>query len=90
MAEHESHKPAGEKAYWLDDRRNVDKVVYTLYGICALLMASDVFISRHGEFEIEHLFGFYGFYGFFGSVGLVLTAKQLRRILMRPEDYYDR
>ena len=84
------HTPDDGKAWWLDDPRNVDKVVWTLYGVCALLMALDVFIDRHGEFEIEHVFGFYGFYGFFGSVGLVLTAKQLRRVLMRPEGYYDR
>ena len=82
--------PEFDKAYWLDDRRNVDKVVWTLYGVCALLMALDVFINRHGEFHIEHAFGFYAFYGFFGSVGLVLTAKQLRRVLMRTEGYYDR
>lgn len=85
-----NHTPAPEKTWWLDNPRNVDKVVWTLYGVCALLMASDVLIHRHGEFEIEHLFGFYGFFGFLGSVGLVLTAKQLRRILMRREDYYDR
>ncbi len=84
------HTPEDKKIRWLDHPRNADKIVWTLYGVCALLMASDLFIRRHGEFEIEHLFGFYGFYGFFGSVGLVLAAKQLRKILMRPEDYYDR
>jgi hypothetical protein len=35
------------------------------------------------------LFGFYGFYGFIGCVGLVLGAKALRKVLFRPEDYYD-
>ena len=43
----------------------------------------------HGHFAIEGLFGFYGFYGLIGCVGLVLGAKALRVILMRPEDYYD-
>ena len=30
-----------------------------------------------------------GLYGFVACVFLVLMAKLLRRILMRPEDYYD-
>ena len=33
---------------------------------------------------------FYCLYGFAACVILVLLATQLRKILMRPEDYYDR
>ena len=36
------------------------------------------------------VYGFYGIFGFVACVALVLIAKQLRRVLMRPEDYYDR
>ena len=79
-----------QKTYWLDDRRNVDRLVYGFYAVCAVLMAIDVFIPKHGPFAIEHAFGFYGFFGFVACVALVLIAKQLRRVLMRPEDYYDR
>jgi hypothetical protein len=82
--------PRGERRYWLDDMRNVDKVVYTLYAICALLLLVDVLVPKHGPFAIEHLFDFYGIYGFVACVGLVLAAKALRVILIRPEDYYDR
>ena len=81
---------SGEKKYWLDEPRNVDRVVHVFYAVCALLVAIDVFVPKHGPFAIEHYFGFYGFFGFVACVVLVLTAKQLRRILMRPEDYYDR
>ena len=56
----------------------------------ALLLAIDVFVPKHGPFAIEHVFGFYGIFGFVACVALVLIAKQLRRVLMRPEDYYDR
>jgi hypothetical protein len=80
----------GERAYWLDSPRNVDRLVYGLYAICALLILIDVFADRHGPFAIEHLFGFYGFFGFIACVGLVLAAKELRKIVMRPENYYDR
>ena len=37
----------------------------------------------------EALFGFYGIYGFVACVILVLLAKEMRRILMRREDYYE-
>ena len=79
----------GEKRYWLDDLRNVDKIVYALYATCGLLLVIDPFVHKHGPFAIEHWFGFYGIFGFVACVALVLAAKQLRRILMRSEDYYD-
>ena len=80
---------SGERRYWLDEPRNVDRIVYAVYVICGLLFALDVVTHKHGPFAIEHLFGFYGIYGFVACVGLVLAAKVMRRILMRPEDYYD-
>ena len=84
------HPHPDEKRYWLDEPRNVTLLVRIFYGVCALVVAIDVFVPKHGPFAIEHVFGFYGFYGFAACVALVLIAKQLRRILMRSEDYYDR
>lgn len=81
-------KENGRK-YWLDNPRNVDRIVWVLYAVCAFLLAIDGFVHKHGPFAIEHWFGFYGIYGFVACVGLVLAAKEMRRILMRPEDYYD-
>jgi hypothetical protein len=78
-----------DKRYWLDDPRNVSKIFYALVTLCALLLLSDLFYDKHGHYSWDEWFGFYGLYGFFGSVFLVLTAKQLRRLLMRKEDYYD-
>lgn len=74
---------------WLDNPRNVDRIVWAIYGICGALLAVDWFVPKHGPFPVEHWFGFYGFYGFFACVALVLAAKELRRVLMRSEDYYD-
>ena len=79
----------GEKRYWLDEPRKVDKVVYALYAVCGLLLVIDPLIHKHGPFAIEHWLGFYGIFSFGACVVLVLIARQLRRILMRPEDYYD-
>lgn len=78
-----------EKRYWLDDRSNVDKIYRALWLICVALFAADLFYDKHAAFAIEDVFGFYGWYGFICCVGLVLAAKQLRKVLMRREDYYD-
>jgi hypothetical protein len=86
----DAHPPSGERRYWLDDMRNVDKLVYGLYAVCAFLLLIDIFVPKHGPFAIEHLFGFYGIYGFVACVALVLAARAMRVILIRPEDYYDR
>jgi quinol-cytochrome oxidoreductase complex cytochrome b subunit len=44
---------------------------------------------RHEYHDLEGLLGFYLWYAFGGIVLLVVIAKVLRRILMRPENYYD-
>lgn len=78
------------KTYWFDNPRNVRKVVWAVYIVCALLLLIDFFVPKHGPFAVEHAFGFYAIYGFVCCVALVLLAKELRRIIKRPEDYYDR
>ncbi len=83
-------KKTGEKRYWLDDMRNVHKLFWVLVALCALLFLSDAFYEKHVVFGFEHWFGFFGLFGFFVSFALVLTARELRKILMRDEDYYDR
>ncbi len=79
-----------EQQHLFDKPENVRRLLWTLYLVCALLLALDLFIQRHVIHTWESLWGFYGFYGFLACVALVLTAKQLRKILKRPEDYYDR
>ena len=87
-----SHKPARSKAkkrYWLDERKNVDKVFYALCAVCAAVVLSDLLYDKHGHFSFEEVIGFHAGFGFVAYVGLVLLAKQLRRVLKRDEDYYD-
>lgn len=78
------------QAYWLDRPGNVEWIVRAVYLICAVLVVADLFVPKHGSFAVEHVFGFYAWYGFLACVGLVLAAKAMRRVLMRPENYYDR
>lgn len=83
-----------EKKHLFDDSRNVRRVILGLFILCAVLLALDFFVHRHasfheGAFGVEEWFGFYGFYGFVACVLLVLIAKEMRKVLMRPEDYYE-
>lgn len=82
--------PSGhEKARWLDRPGNVDRVVRTVYLMCAISVALEFFIDRHETLAFAEWFGFYAWYGFVACVGLVLAAKAMRTIVKRREDYYD-
>jgi hypothetical protein len=78
-----------EKPHIFDNPRNVRRTVYVLYAVCAVSLIADFFVHRHVDHPWEVLFGFYGFYGLGAVVILVLAAKEMRKIVMRKEDYYD-
>lgn len=75
--------------YFLDKPHNVKRILQGFYGICVLLFVLDLVIHRHIYHSWENLWGFYALYGFTSCVVLVLLAKGMRKILMRPENYYD-
>jgi hypothetical protein len=74
----------------LDDRSNVNKLVYGLYILCGLLVPIQFLFEQHPHFAVEKFPGFYGIFGFVVFVAIVLAGKLLRRAIMREEDYYDR
>ena len=78
----------GRKLLWLDNMGNVDRIVYGLYGLCALLFVADFFYKKKTYIAAENFPGFYALYGFFMCAGLVIGAKMMRRVLKRDEDYY--
>ncbi|MCH8834618.1 MAG: DUF2975 domain-containing protein [Proteobacteria bacterium] len=78
-----------DKRHIFDNPRNVRRVVYALFAICALTFAADFFVERHVDHPWEVLFGFYAVYGFVACILLVLVAKEMRKVLMRKEDHYD-
>lgn len=83
-----------KKQHLFDDPKNVRRLILGLFVTCGVILALDLFIHRHlsfeeGVFGAEGWFGFYGVYGFVACVFLVLIAKEMRKVLMRSEDYYD-
>ena len=81
----EPQEPIG----FFDKPENVSKVLKVFYVICALLVIADFIVHRHVYHDWENVPAFYAIYGFVGCVTLVLIAKQMRKFLMRGEDYYD-
>ena len=79
-----------DKRYWLDSPGNVTKLYRALWAVGLALVAAELVLHRHEELAFATAFGFYALYGFFACVALVLAAKALRRVLKRPEDYYER
>lgn len=77
------------KQYWLDRQESVTKLYRGLWLLGIGLLAVDLLVHKHEDFSFAAYLGFYALYGFLACVLLVLVAKQLRRLLMRPEDYYD-
>ncbi len=83
------HKDKDEKQYLFDKPRNVTRLLRGFYIICAILFVLDFILHRHTVHSWESMPGFYAIYGFVACVVLVVIAKEMRKVLMRKEDYYD-
>lgn len=78
-----------KKQYFFDKPENLKRVLRVFYAVCAGLLLLDFFHHRHVTHAWENLWGFYGLFGFVACVVLVLAAKELRKVVMRDENYYD-
>ena len=81
----EQHEPGG----FFDKPENIRKMLKVFYVICGLLVVADFVVHRHIYHDWENIPAFYAIYGFVGCVVLVLIAKEMRKVIMRGEDYYD-
>ena len=78
-----------ERQYLFDKPRNVTRLLRGFYAICLALFLLDLLLHRHVTHSWENLPGFYAIFGFIACVVLVLVARELRKLVMRKEDYYD-
>lgn len=74
---------------FFDKPENIQKMLKVFYVICGLLVVADFVVHRHIYHDWEKIPAFYAIYGFVGCVVLVLVAREMRKFLMRGEDYYD-
>lgn len=72
-----------------DNPKNVKRLHIGFFVTLALVLIAEGFVDMHGEFSVEHFYGFYAVFGFISYVTLIFVAKLLRKILIRKEDYYD-
>ena len=73
---------------WADRPEIQQRIRYTIFVICGLLVITDLVVHRHTYLPVEEMPAFYAFYGFAALVGVVMLAKALRTLVGRGEDYY--
>ena len=78
----------GRRLLWVDNMRNVNRIVYGLYIVCAGLFVADFLYEKHVYLGIEEFPGFYALYGFIMCAALVICARGMRVLLKRDENYY--
>ncbi len=86
------HPPpqVGNDAPFFDRPSTHRGIFYGLLGACAAVALADFVIHKHTTFEFETTFAFHAGFGFLAYLTIVNSAKVLRLIVKRPEDYYDR
>jgi len=91
MSDHHatSTPPTDGSKHLFDNPKNVKRAIHLLYAVCGVALLFDFVVHRHVDHPWESMFGFYALYGFGACVLLVLIAKEMRKIVMRGEDYYD-
>ena len=90
----QSHHETDERTWWIARPENTEIIWRALVFTCVSLILIDFvyhgfFHEKHGYFVFETAVAFHAGYGFGAFVFVVLLGKELRKILMRPEDYYD-
>lgn len=84
MADHQN-EPQG----FFEKPENIKNMLRVFYVLCAILVVVDFVVHRHVYHDWEKIPAFYAIYGFVGCVILVVIAKEMRKVIMRDEDYYD-
>jgi hypothetical protein len=72
-----------------DNPKNIRRLQMGFFVALVLVLIAEAFVDMHGQFSVEHFYGFYAVYGFLSYVSLIFISKLLRKLLMRKEDYYD-
>jgi hypothetical protein len=81
-----------ERSIW-EQTRTIRIISIVLIAGCVLTAAGGFYLAAQGElnakFTIDRFPAFYAVIGLVSFAFVVLIGPQLRKIVMRPEDYYD-
>ena len=80
---------------WMDKPETVKRLFTVFYVVCALLVLAELLLlgaenAHPHPLEERMRFLVYPVYGFVSFWFLVLVARPMRSLLIRPEDYYER
>ena len=91
MSEETPNETTGEseREYWLDKPSSINLIIKVLIAACVIVVLADFGYHKHGDFHFREWFAFDAVFGFAAYVFLVTSAKGLRKLIMRREDYYD-
>ncbi|MGV0006200.1 MAG: hypothetical protein ACNYPG_06215 [Candidatus Porifericomitaceae bacterium WSBS_2022_MAG_OTU9] len=90
QAPQQNHTTASAAQPTEPPRRSM-KLAWRLFmAACAATLLLDFTQLRYGERIVESWWGFYGIFAFCACVGVAMAALLLRRLLLRPQDYYER
>lgn len=66
----------------------INAIIAVLAVFCIGLLIAEFWYAKHPHFGFDGWFGFYPAAGFLAYCFIVLSAKALRPLLRRGEDYY--
>ena len=91
---HHDHHEVKQPIGWMDKPDVVRRLFMIFYVICAALFAAEFLLfgaenAHPHPLEERMRFFVYPVYGFLSFWFLVLLARPMRTLLIRPEDYYE-
>lgn len=89
MSDNHNHTQDDQELGWFERVENHRLLILLTVLICVGFGAADFFYHKHPHFSAEEIPVFYGLFGFAAFFFVVLAGAQLRKLIMRPEDYYD-
>jgi len=75
---------------FFEKKSTINGLIAIVVILCIGFGVADFFVHHHAYFGEDKIPVFYGIAGFVAFFGLVLVGKQLRKLIMRDEDYYER
>ena len=78
-----------EQDHWLARPATIRLLWAVLIVVLATLVALDLVVTHHPNFDLDSGFGFGAWFGFLSCVVLIAFAKAMGAVLKRPDTYYD-